>query len=153
MLYLNEKFFIFGISETSQCSFCNQNNETTEHLLCHCFVAKALRDDLNTFFQKLIFLHDFTPQASFFGFTEKHLDDSILQNHLLLVFKLYLYKSHSYGFVNVFVRHIQISINLTYLNGIILIFRHCFIHGTWDGWVVVDIFNFVFFFFMLILVS
>ena len=38
------------------------------------------------------------PQAAFYGFTEKHLADSILQNHLLLVFKIYLLKSHSYGF-------------------------------------------------------
>ena len=44
-------------------------------------------------------LYDLTPQAAFFGFTEKDLDDAILQNHLLLVFKIYLYKSRSYGFV------------------------------------------------------
>ena len=40
-----------------------------------------------------------TPQASFFEFTEKDLDDTILQNHLLLMFKIYLYKSRCYGFV------------------------------------------------------
>ena len=40
-----------------------------------------------------------TPQGAFFGFTEKHLDDSMSQNHLLLAFKLYLHKSRSYGFV------------------------------------------------------
>ena len=39
------------------------------------------------------------PQGAFLRFTEKHLDDRILQNHLLLVLKLYLYKSRSYGFV------------------------------------------------------
>ena len=38
------------------------------------------------------------PQAAFSGFTEKHLDDSILQNHLLLVFKIYLCRSRSFGF-------------------------------------------------------
>ena len=40
-----------------------------------------------------------TPQVAFFGFTEKDLDYTILQNHLLLVLKIYLYKSRSYGFV------------------------------------------------------
>ena len=45
------------------------------------------------------FFNDLTPQAAFFGFTAKDLDDTILQNHLLLVFKIYLYKSRSYGFV------------------------------------------------------
>ena len=100
MLYLNEKLFFFGISETTQCSFCNQNNETIEHLFCHCFVAKALWNDLNTFFENHLSLYDLTPQAAFLGFIEKDLDNTRLQNHLLLVFKIYLYKSRSYGFVS-----------------------------------------------------
>ena len=99
MLYLNEKLFLFGISETSKCSLCNQNNETIEHLLCHCFVAKALWNGLNPFFENHLSLYDLTPQIAFFGFTEKHLDDTIFQNHLILVFKIYLYKSRSCGFV------------------------------------------------------
>ena len=100
VLYLNEKLFFLGISETTQCSFCNQNNETIEHLFCHCFVAKALWNDLNTFFENHLSLFDLTPQAAFLGFIEKDLDDTRLQNHLLLVFKIYLYKSRSYGFVS-----------------------------------------------------
>ena len=51
------------------------------------------------FFGNHFSLYDLTLQAVFFGFTEKHLDVSILQNHLLVVLKLYLYKSHSHGFV------------------------------------------------------
>ena len=93
------KSSFFGISETSQCSFCNQNNETIEHLFCYCFAAKALWNGLNTFFENHLSLYDLTPQSASFRFTEKHLDDTILQNHLLLVFKIYLYKSRSYGFV------------------------------------------------------
>ena len=72
VLYLNEKLFSFGLSETSQCSFCNQNKETIEHLFCHCFVAKALWNGLNTCSANQLSLYDFTPQAAFFGFTEKH---------------------------------------------------------------------------------
>ena len=48
-------------------------------------------------FENQLSLYDLTPQAVFFGLTEKHLD-SILLNHLLLVFKIYFYKSHSFGF-------------------------------------------------------
>ena len=33
VLYLNEKFF-FGISETSQYSFCNENKEIIDYLVC-----------------------------------------------------------------------------------------------------------------------
>ena len=46
-----------------------------------------------------IILYDLTPQAAFLGFAEKDLNNTILQNHLLLVFKIYLYKSRTYGFV------------------------------------------------------
>ena len=49
--------------------------------------------------EKHLSLYDLTPQAALFGFTEKYLDDSILQNHLLLVFIIYLYKSRSYRFL------------------------------------------------------
>ena len=82
-------------------------------------------------------MYDLTRQAAFLGFTEKHLDDTILQNHLLLVFKIYLYKSRSYEFVcltslilemkkiNSLEKKIAeanvISINLTHLNGTKLI--------------------------------
>ena len=71
----------------------------TKQLSISFVTVKALRNDLNTFFKNHLSLYDLTPQAAFFGFTEKNLDDSILQNHLLLVFKIYLYKSRSYGFV------------------------------------------------------
>ena len=41
-------------------------------------------------------MYDLPAQAAFIGITEKH---SILQDHLLLMFKIYLYKLRSYGFV------------------------------------------------------
>ena len=43
--------------------------------------------------------HDFRLINIMMKFTEKHLDNSILQNHFLLMFKIYLYKSRSYGLV------------------------------------------------------
>ena len=98
VFYLNEKLFSFVISETSQWFFCNQNKEAIEHLFRHCFVAKALWTNLNTFFENQLSFYDLTPQAAFCGFINNHLDDSILQNHVLLAFKIYLYKSRSYGF-------------------------------------------------------
>ena len=71
--------------------FFNHNNETIEHLFWHCFVPKALWNDLNTCFENHLSLYDLTPQGASFGFREKDLDDTILQNHLPLVFKIYLY--------------------------------------------------------------
>ena len=62
--------------------------------LCIFFVTALFKKGYGM--MKTIFLC--APQVTFFGFTEKDLDDTILQNHLLLVFKIYLYKSLSYGF-------------------------------------------------------
>ena len=171
VLYLNEKLFFFGISETSQCSFCNQNNETIEHLFCHCFVTKALWNGLNTLSENHLSLYGLTPKAAFFGFTEKNLDDTILQNHLLLVFGIYLYKSRSYGFVCLKSLILEIKkINRlekknaeanankhksyllkwnksdNQLTALTKEFPHCFLHGAWDGWVVVLNFVFIYFF-------
>ena len=101
-IYMKSFFYFFislGISETSQYSFCNQNIETIEHLFCHCFVAKVLWNGLNTLLENPLSFHNLTTQAPFFGFTEKHLDNTILQNLLLLVLKIYLYRSRFYGFV------------------------------------------------------
>ena len=109
VLYLNEKLFSFGISGTSQCTFCNQNKETMEYHFSYCFVGKVLSSSLNTFFEKHLSLFGLTPQAAFFPFTEKHLDDSTLQNHLLLVFQINLRKSSSSGFVCLKSLHLEIK--------------------------------------------
>ena len=42
------------------------------------FFAKALWNDLNTIFENHLSLYDLTPQAAFFGFKEKYLDDTLL---------------------------------------------------------------------------
>ena len=64
-------------------------------LLC----CKSVMEWFKPASEKHLSLYDLTPQAALFGFTEKYLDDSILQNHLLLVFIIYLYKSRSYRFL------------------------------------------------------
>ena len=98
MFYLIEKLFPIVISEISLCYLCNQNNKTIEHLFCHCFFAKALWSRLNNLFENHLSLYDLATQTAFFGFKVKHLDVSISQDHLLLVFEINLYKPRSYGF-------------------------------------------------------
>ena len=102
-------------------------------LLC----CKSIMEWFKQFFWKSFFFVRLDATAVFFGFTEEHLEDRKLQNHLLLLFKIYLYKSRSYGFVSLkslllkikkliawkgkLQMQMQISINLSYLSGIKLI--------------------------------
>ena len=38
ILFLNKKLSVFGISNSSACSFCNLYDETITHIYCHCKV-------------------------------------------------------------------------------------------------------------------
>jgi hypothetical protein len=42
VLYLNKKLFLFGLSETSNCPFCNAENEDTSHLFYDCPQTRGL---------------------------------------------------------------------------------------------------------------
>ena len=161
-----------------------KKKKKNEHLFCHYFVAKALWNSWNTFFENHLSLYDLKKQAAFFGFSEKHLDDTILQNHLLLVFKIYLYKSQFYAFVclkslileiekvnrlekkiaeananknkSYLLKWNEIDNQLTTYNWNFFLtkdFPNCFPHGTLDGWMVVDVLNFVFIYLFFFFVS
>ena len=46
IFYLNEKLFVFELSTTSSCSFCNSFGENITHLFCDCTVPQSLRKKL-----------------------------------------------------------------------------------------------------------
>ena len=85
-------FFRFGKSQSPLCSFCDTEAETTLHVFHKCLVTKIL---WKLFFEKDL---DF-PQAALFGFINNKLDNNlnILQNHILLIFKLYIYQLRERG--------------------------------------------------------
>ena len=94
VLYLNKKLFQFSKTQSPLCSFCHNETETTLHV-CHiCLVTKILWNQLLLFFETDLNFPDLTSQASFFGFING-LDNNlnIIQNHILLTFKIYIYQS------------------------------------------------------------
>ena len=107
VLYLNDKLFFFGKSETKQCSFCNEYPETVAHLFFSCNVSKNLWLQLKLFFGDDILHFDLSPQTALFGFTQTN--DANIQNHLLLLFKLYLYRSRCHK--NIHLKSLLFEIN------------------------------------------
>ena len=94
MLYLNKKFFQFGKTQSPLCSFCHTEAETRLHVFHKCSVTKILWNLLLLFFEIDLDFPDLTPQAALFGFiNESDNNLNILQNHILLIFKLYVYQS------------------------------------------------------------
>ena len=97
VLFLNKMLQKFGIVNSSVCSFCKQEDETILHLYYHCNVTKDLWSKLKNLVSRSLAIPDITPQSAIFGFHDIHNTDFIIINHLLLIFKWYVYKLRDKG--------------------------------------------------------
>ena len=91
ILFLNDKLFHSHLVPSPLCSLCLLENESIEHLFCNCHVSKTLWDALKLHFGNNFILEDLTPQSATIGF----LGDTTIMNHILLIFKIFLYKNRS----------------------------------------------------------
>ena len=99
VLYLNKRLFQFGISNSKLCSFCNSFDETSIHIFSECVIVIAFWEKLRNHFKEDFLLPSLSPQTAIFGFFEEN-DNNILYNHLLLIFKLYIYRSRKTKLLN-----------------------------------------------------
>ena len=73
------------------CPFCKLSDETVLHLFYECSIVLNLWNELVLFFESEFSLFDLTPQAIFLGFLNVDSEPLLIQNHLLLIFKIYIY--------------------------------------------------------------
>ena len=98
VLFFNKKCHTFGIKASPLCSFCNLYHKTPYHMFYECYGLKCLWSDLVQFFQNNLILPSLTLHTSIIGFLDYTNNYSIfknnkcLSNHILLIFKLYVYK-------------------------------------------------------------
>ena len=95
-LYLNETLSKMENHEAFKssplCSYCKERNETIIHLFAECKITKVLWNRLN---QKIsIDLPALTPKSAYCGFFENR---SMIINHILLIFKIALFKNRDSG--------------------------------------------------------
>ena len=101
-LFLNKRLFLFKKSNSSLCSFCNEEGETVFHLYFYCPDVRNLWNQLDCYLAEDFSLPPQLLQAAVFGFSEKdNTENVILYNHLFLIFKLYVYHSREKGLLNV----------------------------------------------------
>ena len=107
VLFLNEKPHTFGIKPSPLCSFSNLYAETPYHMFYECHRVKCLWSDLVQCFQNNLILPTLTPQTAIFEFLDYTNNVSIfennkcLSNHILLIFKLYVYNSREKNLLNI----------------------------------------------------
>ena len=93
ILYLNKKLFTFGKSSTQNCSFCENHEESIYHIFNDCLHTIKLWDDLVQFFISVLNIPRLSTQSALLGFLGEIDTHNLLINHLLLLFKLYVYQS------------------------------------------------------------
>ena len=107
ILYLNNKLNIFGIKSSTLCSFCNSHDETPFHTFYECNRVKYLWSHLVQCFQNTLILPTLTPQTAILGILNSVSNNSFFENnkifinHILFIFKLYVYKSREKKFINI----------------------------------------------------
>ena len=108
ILFLNDRLYHFNLSDTKLCSLCGQENETPEHLFSNCNNTKILCNALRDKLKNSIALGPLTPQSAIFGFTS-NIDDANTKNHLLLIFKCFVYKYQILHFFTIILNQSLIS--------------------------------------------
>ena len=95
VLYLNKILHKFKKIDSPRCSFCDKEDETPLHLFFSCPRSKDLWNQLCNFFSHDLHLPLLTPQSSIFGFYKNDYQHSVLINHLILIYKIYIYNARN----------------------------------------------------------
>ena len=85
ILYLNEKHFKFKIVDSPLCYLCETENESVLHLFCACAVTSNLLEQFK------LWVSDISLFGIILGAWNLNMPDFILINHMILLFKRYIY--------------------------------------------------------------
>ena len=79
--------------ELPLCSFCKAGYETYIHFFYRCRKTFILWRQLQEFFSTALDILSILPQSAIFAFLDDALEHKLLLNHILLIFKTYIYKA------------------------------------------------------------
>ena len=72
--------------------------ETISHLFYYCIYIQDIQNQV--YFTDCFHFSQLTPQTAIFGFLNIDNDTFLIQNHILLLFKLYIYNARKHGFLS-----------------------------------------------------
>ena len=91
IVFTNDKLFRFGLSQSPNCTFCNEEPESLEHLLSRCKVSSEFwKEVLSWLKENNIVIESFNEIGLFLGFFEET-EDFFIITHVLLLAKYYIY--------------------------------------------------------------
>ena len=90
IVFTNDKLFRFGLSQSPNCTFCNEEPESIEHLLSRCKVSSEFwKEVLSWLKENNIIIESLNEIGLFLGNFEKT-EDFLIINHILLLGKYYI---------------------------------------------------------------
>ena len=97
IVFTNDKLFRFGLSQSPNCTFCNEEPESIEHLLSRCKVSSEFwKEVLSWLKDNNIIIESLNEIGLFLGNFEKT-EDFLIINHILLLGKYYIYVRKCHG--------------------------------------------------------
>ena len=79
------------------CSFCGESSETVGHLFLRCRYGSELWTEVKQWLQPSLMLPNLTEKLIFLGFLDNQ-SNSVIINHLILLFKKFLYDNRENRF-------------------------------------------------------
>ena len=97
IVFTNDKLFRFGLSQSPNCTFCNEEPESIEHLLSRCKVSSEFwKEVLSWLKDNNIIIESLNEIGLLLGNFEKT-EDFFIINHILLLGKYYIYVRKCHG--------------------------------------------------------
>ena len=70
-------------------------------ILHSCVLLRSLWSKIQNFFISKAYIPNLSIQSAFIGFADLHNDNYIFINHLLLIFKIYVYRKRNHNVLNI----------------------------------------------------
>ena len=96
ILHVNDRLYKFKAVPSPLCSLCKLENESLVHLFCQCMETRKLWHQLQTWFPGPKMLPDLELQPILLGMWRESNSDYTLINHVILLFKRYIYLSKNH---------------------------------------------------------
>ena len=101
--FLNNRLFKFGQVQSPLWSPRKHENETTKHLFSQCSITRRLWDSIKSWLMSSITLPPLNPDTAILGHWRPENKFNIVVNHLILLFKFFVYKFKNHNFaINIY---------------------------------------------------
>ena len=91
ILYLNNRLYKMTITEGPLCSLCGDDLETILHFFCHCSITQKLWTQMQNWPSNILDIPELTSKIVILGKCPCQGATDILINHIILMFKKFLY--------------------------------------------------------------